>query len=44
MLKSLADFVGQIPMPMASHYQVAVYAIAEQAVDIILNEDFRKPS
>ncbi|TVY73182.1 Oxygen-dependent choline dehydrogenase [Lachnellula suecica] len=29
-----------IPQPMASHYQVAVYAIAEQAVDIILSEDF----
>ncbi|KAE9365631.1 GMC oxidoreductase [Stipitochalara longipes BDJ] len=29
-----------IPQPLASHYQVAVYAIAEQAVDIILSEDF----
>jgi choline dehydrogenase-like flavoprotein len=28
----------QIPTPLASHYQVAVYAIAEQAVDIILAE------
>ncbi|OBT48310.1 hypothetical protein VE00_01255 [Pseudogymnoascus sp. WSF 3629] len=27
-----------IPQPIASHYQVAVYAIAEQAVDIILGE------
>jgi choline dehydrogenase-like flavoprotein len=29
-----------IPQPLASHYQVAVFAIAEQAVDIILNESF----
>ncbi|OCK73559.1 GMC oxidoreductase [Lepidopterella palustris CBS 459.81] len=29
-----------IPQPLASHYQVAVYAIAEQAVDIILSESF----
>ncbi|GAD92606.1 glucose dehydrogenase, putative [Paecilomyces variotii No. 5] len=28
-----------IPMPLASHYQAAVYAIAEQAVDIILEEN-----
>ncbi|EED22468.1 glucose dehydrogenase, putative [Talaromyces stipitatus ATCC 10500] len=28
-----------IPIPLASHYQVAVYAIAEQAVDIILQEN-----
>jgi hypothetical protein len=28
----------QIPKPLAAHYQVAVYAIAEQAVDIILGE------
>ncbi|KAF2815343.1 putative glucose dehydrogenase [Mytilinidion resinicola] len=27
-----------IPQPLASHYQVAVYAIAEQAADIILSE------
>ncbi|KAF2651475.1 GMC oxidoreductase [Lophiostoma macrostomum CBS 122681] len=27
-----------IPQPLASHYQAAVYAIAEQAVDIILSE------
>ena len=25
----------QIPQPIASHYQAAVYAIAEQAADII---------
>jgi choline dehydrogenase-like flavoprotein len=31
----------QIPEPLASHYQVAVYAIAEQAVDVILEEEFR---
>jgi hypothetical protein len=30
----------QIPQPLASHYQVIVYAIAEQAADIILSEDF----
>ncbi|KAF2788845.1 GMC oxidoreductase [Melanomma pulvis-pyrius CBS 109.77] len=30
-----------IPNPIASHYQVAVYAIAEQAVDIILSDSFR---
>ncbi|KAH7384203.1 putative glucose dehydrogenase [Phaeosphaeria sp. MPI-PUGE-AT-0046c] len=29
-----------IPQSLASHYQVIVYAIAEQAVDIILSEDF----
>ncbi|KAF2704885.1 GMC oxidoreductase [Pleomassaria siparia CBS 279.74] len=29
-----------IPNPIASHSQVTVYAIAEQAVDIILKEDF----
>ncbi|KAF2177453.1 GMC oxidoreductase [Zopfia rhizophila CBS 207.26] len=27
-----------IPVPIASHYQVAVYAIAERAVDIILQD------
>ncbi|KAF2111322.1 putative glucose dehydrogenase [Lophiotrema nucula] len=27
-----------IPVPLASHYQVAVYAIAEQAADIILKD------
>ncbi|KFY19869.1 hypothetical protein V491_04153, partial [Pseudogymnoascus sp. VKM F-3775] len=27
-----------IPQPIASHYQVAIYAIAEQAVDIILGD------
>ncbi|KAH7116181.1 putative glucose dehydrogenase [Dendryphion nanum] len=27
-----------MPVPIASHYQVVVYAIAEQAVDIILGE------
>ena len=27
-----------IPMPLAAHYQAAVFAIAEQAVDIIVNE------
>lgn len=30
----------QIPLPIAAHYQVAVYAIAEQAADIIVNESF----
>ncbi|KAF2686083.1 GMC oxidoreductase [Lentithecium fluviatile CBS 122367] len=29
-----------IPQPLASHYQMIVYAIAEQAVDIILSENF----
>ncbi|KAF2008695.1 GMC oxidoreductase [Aaosphaeria arxii CBS 175.79] len=29
-----------IPQPLASHYQAAVYAIAEQAADIILSEVF----
>ncbi|KAF2467780.1 putative glucose dehydrogenase [Lindgomyces ingoldianus] len=28
----------KIPKPLASHYQVAVYAIAEQAADIILRD------
>ncbi|KAJ9243971.1 CAZyme family AA3 [Paecilomyces variotii] len=28
-----------IPVPLASHYQAAVYAIAEQAADIILEEN-----
>ncbi|OCL02395.1 GMC oxidoreductase [Glonium stellatum] len=32
-----------IPLPLASHYQAAVYAIAEQAVDIIL-KDFQDKS
>jgi choline dehydrogenase-like flavoprotein len=30
-----------IPKPLAAHYQVPVYAIAEQAVDIILAECFK---
>jgi choline dehydrogenase-like flavoprotein len=29
---------SMIPVPLASHYQVAVFAIAEQAIDIILSE------
>ncbi|KAI4921053.1 uncharacterized protein J4E92_008038 [Alternaria infectoria] len=29
-----------IPKPLAAHYQVPVYAIAEQAVDIVLGEHF----
>jgi choline dehydrogenase-like flavoprotein len=32
--------VFQIPQPIASHYQAIVYAIAEQAVDIILSQEF----
>ncbi|KAF1939276.1 putative glucose dehydrogenase [Clathrospora elynae] len=31
---------GVIPKPLAAHYQAPVYAIAEQAVDIILDECF----
>ncbi|PSN68092.1 putative glucose dehydrogenase [Corynespora cassiicola Philippines] len=30
--------IVSLPDPLASHYQVIVYAIAEQAADIILNE------